>query len=186
MKAGSPSSEVPMAGRPPPLVTLSDRQRELLETWVRATSSSQQLVERCRIVLLSAAGVSGIEQAEILSVNAQRVWRWRRRWSERQDEVAAAEAAGASASDFRALLLEVLGDNPRSGTRPKFSAKQVTDLIALACEDPADSGLPGSHWTSEELRREAMERGIVAEISARQVRRFLARRAFGPTSQSTG
>ena len=28
-----------------------------------------------------------------------------------------------------------------------FTPEQVTDLIALACEKPSDSGLPVSHWT---------------------------------------
>ena len=44
---------------------------------------------------------------------------------------------------------------------------------ALACELPADSGLPMSHWTQQGLADEAMRRGIVGEISQRSVGRFL-------------
>jgi hypothetical protein len=51
----------------------------------------------------------------------------------------------------------------------------VTDIIALACEKPSDSGLPVSHWTPAELAREAVRRGIVKSISTRQVERFLKR-----------
>jgi hypothetical protein len=80
----------------------------------------------------------------------------------------------------------VLSDEQRCGGPAKFSPEQVTAIIALACEPPADSGLPVSHWTPRELSREASKRGIVESISPRQVDRFLARRAFGRTSRSIG
>lgn len=84
------------------------------------------------------------------------------------------------------MIVDVLADEPRSGGPPKFSPEQVAAIIALACEPPGDSGLPISHWTPPELAREAAKRGIVESISPRQVDRFLARRACGRTSRSTG
>lgn len=68
---------------------------------------------------------------------------------------------------------ELLNDLPRAGWAGKFSAEQVTQIIALACEPPADSGRPVTHWTPKELADEAAKRGIVESISPRQVGRFL-------------
>jgi hypothetical protein len=56
----------------------------------------------------------------------------------------------------------------------------------LACEPPADSGLPISHWTSVELARLAVQRGIVKSISASQVRSFLAKRTCDRTRAGIG
>jgi hypothetical protein len=53
--------------------------------------------------------------------------------------------------------------------------------MALACEDPHASSLPISHWTPQELAKEAIRRGIVASISPRSVGRFLK----GGTSQAS-
>jgi hypothetical protein len=58
--------------------------------------------------------------------------------------------------------------------------EQITAIIALACEAPADSDLPISHWTPPELAREAIKRGIADSISARQVDRFLSRSTSDP------
>ena len=85
-----------------------------------------------------------------------------------------AQAAGATGPDLERLIIGVLTDVTRRGAPRRFSAEQVAGIIALACELPADSGLPVSHWTPSELAREAANRGIVERISPRQVDRFLA------------
>jgi transposase len=174
-----------MAGRSI-TIDLSPRQREVLEALVRARLTTQQLAERCRIVLASSQGVPNLHQAETLAVDRQRVRRWRHRWAAAQEDLAAAEQSGASDKELEAMIVAVLADDPRSGAPPKFSPEQVAAIIALACEPPADSGLPISHWTPPELAREAIKRGIVESISPRQVDRFLARRGSGRTNRSTG
>lgn len=167
-------------------VVVSPREKVVLEGLVRARSTPQHLAERCRIVLLSAEDWSNEAQAGKLGVDRQRVRRWRRRWSKAASRLSSAEAASASESDFAELVIGVLSDDPRSGAPAKFSPEQVTDLIALACEPPAESGLPISHWTPPELAREAVKRGIVASISPRQVDRFLSRRTSVRTRASIG
>ena len=57
----------------------------------------------------------------------------------------------------------------------KFTAYQVTQIIAMACEQPQGSGYPISQWSGEELAAAAIQRGIVETISARSVQRFLKR-----------
>lgn len=175
-----------MSGPPATAVEVSARQRAALESVERASSTSQQLAERCRVVLLAAGGEPNARVGRALGVDRQLVRRWRGRWAESRARLTAAEEEGATDKDLRALLVEVLSDAKRCGGPTTFTPEQVTSIIALACEPPSDSGLPVSHWTPPELAREAMKRGIVESISPRQVDRFLARRAFGHTSRSTG
>ncbi len=167
-------------------VAVTPRQRELLEALTRTKLAAQQLVERCHIVLMSAEGRTNEDQADELGVDRQRVRRWRHRWAGAWESLAAAEEEGATGKDLEKLVIGVLMDDPRSGAPAKFSPEQVVAIIALACEPPADSGLPVSHWTPPELAREAIKRGIVDSISPRQVDRFLAKRTCDRTRASTG
>lgn len=167
-------------------VTVTPRQRGVLEPLSRAKSAPQQLVERCRIVLMSAEGRENTDQAAELGIDRQRVRRWRHRWAATQESLAAAEAEGASAKDLEGLVASALADSARSGAPARFTPEQVAAIIALACEPPAESGLPVSRWTPPELAREAIKRGVVESISPRHVDRFLARRTCDRTKASTG
>ena len=71
-------------------------------------------------------------------------------------------------------------DEPRSGCPGKFTAEQLTGLIALACEPPEKSGRPITHWTGKELAEEAVARGIVDSISPSQVNRYLRETELQP------
>ena len=72
-------------------------------------------------------------------------------------------------------LVAVLSDEQRPGGPAKFSLEQIVQIVAVACEQPASSGRPISHWTPRELALEVVKRGIVQEISPRSVGRFLKR-----------
>ena len=52
---------------------------------------------------------------------------------------------------------------------------QITQIVALSCEEPQQSGRPITNWTQRELADEAEKRGIVKKISHRSVGRFLKR-----------
>ena len=167
-------------------VEVTSKQRAVLEPLTRAKLAPQRLVERCRIVLMSAAGRNNEDQGDELGVDRQRVRRWRYRWAGASAALVAAEEDGATDQDLEQLILRVLEDDERSGAPPKFTPEQMAAIIALACEPPAESGLPVSHWTPSELAREAIQRRIVESISPRQVDRFLARRTCDRTKASTG
>jgi putative transposase len=74
---------------------------------------------------------------------------------------------------LRGAIEDVLGDLPRAGCGGKFTAEQIAQIIAVACEPPDKSGRPVSHWTPRELADEVVKRGIVPSISVRHVGRFL-------------
>lgn len=175
-----------MGGRAVEIV-VSERQRALLEQWGRNRADTPyRLIERCRIVLMSAEGVSNAEQARRLGTDQQLARRWRRRWFDAQERFAAAEDKGASDKDLGNLLVEVLSDRPRAGVTPTFSAEHLTKIIAIACEPPEESGRPVTHWTPREVADEAMKRGIVDSISPRHVDRLLKGGSSVRTRDSTG
>jgi len=154
-------------------VILSRRMRRLLEAKERARRTPQQLAERIRIILKSSEDQLNRETAEQLGVDPQRVSRWRRRWSEAQARLQEAESNGVTDKELETLALSTLSDLYRSGVKPKFTAEQMVQIIAVACEEPAQSGLPVSHWTPKEVAAEVIRRGIVESISVRHVDRFL-------------
>lgn len=160
-------------------VVLTSAQREILESMSRSRTVAQRLVERATMILMAADGLADVEQARQLNMHEQRPRRWRRRWRASADAVNAAEAAGATTRELKALLVGALSDAKRPGGPPKFSPEQVAQLISLACEPPADSGLPITHWTPAELAVEAVKRGVVESISARHLDRIMKR--AGPT-----
>jgi len=115
-------------------VTVTVRQRQVLEAVVRSKLAPQRLVERCRIVLMSAEGRENADQAANLGVDRQRIRRWRHRWAKAREVLAAAEKEGATDKDLEKLILSVLANDPRSGAPTTFTPEQVAGIIALACD----------------------------------------------------
>jgi hypothetical protein len=70
-------------------------------------------------------------------------------------------------------------DRGRVG-RGVFPPAQVAEVKALACELPAERGVALSRWSSAELAREAVKRGIVAQVAAVTIWRWLAEDAIRP------
>jgi transposase len=154
-----------MSRGPNPIeVILSDQEVQALEKCIRRHTTTQQIAQRVRIIQAAAAGRNNAQIMRELGISIDRVRLWRRRWVEWQD------------IPLKECSVEIrLSDAPRSGSPVKFSAEQVAQIIAIACEVPQDSGYPVSHWTPQELAMEAKKRRIVASISDRQVGRFLKR-----------
>ena len=53
-------------------------------------------------------------------------------------------------------------------------------MKAIACELPATSGVPLSRWSTEEVAREVIARGIVGHISGSTIWRWLSEDAIRP------
>ena len=87
-------------------------------------------------------------------------------------------ASGANASSRSAWLAWRL--NPDPGARPFFPPEVVVQVKALACELPADTGLPLSRFSRQDLAREVIARGIVAQISGTTIWRWLDQDAIRP------
>jgi hypothetical protein len=89
-------------------------------------------------------------------------------------------AAYGYLSATRADLLRRLADAQRPGRPRRFTPVQRAQVTAIACELPVTRGMPLSRWSSFELACEAIEAGVVVDISASTVRRWLAADALKP------
>lgn len=157
-------------------VVLHERIRSVLERLSRSRTEEPRLVERASIVLNGVAGMSHVEQGKLLGIDRQRSRRWTVRWIEANDKLASAASDGdTSDRQVEKMVFAALADERRSGTPPKFTAEQLTRLIALACERPEASNIPVNRLTPAELAREAVKRGIVESISPRHLDRIMKR-----------
>ena len=168
-------------------IDLSKPQRAVLEGWTRNRARTPyRLIERARMILMSADGLSTAEQARRLDVDWRRISRWRTRWKDNEERLALPERQGASGKDLSALIGRILADEKRPGAPATFTAEQLVQIIAVACEPPEDSGRPVTHWTPRELADEVIQRGIVPTISPRHVDRILKGGISGRTRAGTG
>ena len=162
-----------MRGPQPPAVCLSDRLRAVLEQLARRQTSPQRLVRRVRMVLGAAAGLNNDQIARQIGSSRGRVRTWRTRWLTAAPRLEAAAADGTDDRVLAQLVADALDDAPRSGAPATFTAEQVVQIVAIACEPPPASARPTSHWTPQEIAAEAVTRGIVPTISPRSIERFL-------------
>jgi len=161
-------------------ITLSVRQRRLLEQVVRCPTAAQQVVKRSRIILALAAGESAHRIARTLETTRATVYKWWARWFEQSSAMARAEQQERNDQRLRALLIRCLHDAYRRGTPATFRPEQLVKLIALACEHPSASGRPITQWSSRELAAELVKRGIVTSISRATVSRLLKEAKIKP------
>lgn len=62
---------------------------------------------------------------------------------------------------------------PAPGVPRRFPPLQRAQIVQLACLEPIAKGLHITHWTSQDLARQAVTDGIVPAVSPRTVRRLL-------------
>lgn len=114
-----------------PELTLSEAARAELEGMIRQRSSSQGMVLRARIVLLSANGMRNDDIAAKLGTTSQTVGKWRKRFIE--------------------VGMEGLSDAPRPGAPRSIGDDRVQHLVTTTIERlPAGS----THWSSRDLAKE--------------------------------
>ena len=159
-------------------IVISERQQKLLEEFRKSRTVGKCLVQRATIILLGFAGMLNEDIALQVGLNRMQVGLWRRRWRDAWAALCVWECA--EPHRLREAIVDVLSDAPRPGTPATFTAEQVSQIVALACEPPKLSGRPIDHWTLRELRDEAIKRKIVTDISVSQVGRFLQQAAVQP------
>ncbi len=159
-------------------IIVSEKQQVLLREFSKSRTLGKGVVQRATIILLGFAGLLNEAIAVQVGLNRLQVGIWRQRWRDAWESLCVWECA--EPHRLREAILDVLSDAPRPGAPATFTAEQVAQIVALACEPPELSGRPISHWTLRELRDEAVARQIVAAISVAQVGRFLQQAAVQP------
>jgi hypothetical protein len=148
-----------LANRACPVV-LTAVQRHRLKKLTRTATAEHRQVVRATIVLLAARGWPNTRIADRVGVCDDTVRTWRGRF-------AAAGEAG-------------LRDRDRPGRPPRFTRAQQAQVKAIACELPATRGVPLSRFSHADLADEAVDSGVVDDISASTVRRWLTNDAIRP------
>ena len=154
-------------------IVLSQKQQHLLSQITRAHTNPYRLVQRAQLVLYAASRMTNTEISLLLRLTRNRVRLWRNRWQDAAILLKQAESEGIDDEALRRKILLVLMDEQRRGNPGKFSIEEIIQIVSIACELPATSGLPVTHWTPTEIASIAVKRGIVTEISPRSVGRFL-------------
>jgi transposase len=115
-------------GRPIPMLTLSDEERDALERWARRPTTAQALAQRARLVLACARGRTNTEIARELRLTKQTVGKWRSR--------------------FVTARLDGLLDEPRPGAPRRITDAAVEHVVTLTLEaKPRDA----SHWSTRAM-----------------------------------
>jgi len=159
-------------GRKPVDINLTNRQKEELEIVVRGMNTPHIQVIRANIILQANRDGRNAHIAKDVGCHIDTVRTWRGRWAETEAILADAEQE-MDVKAYRQMVREVLTDNPRSGSPGKFSAEQLCQIMAVACQPPEEVDCPVTHWTPRELANKVVEQGVVESISVRHVGRFL-------------
>ncbi|MFF4607821.1 helix-turn-helix domain-containing protein [Streptomyces sp. NPDC001339] len=149
---------MPLASAVPVMLTASER--HWLKKMAYGHKTPHQARQRATIVLLATRGRPNarIAMQTRLHVDTVRTWRGR----------------------FAAGGLPVPADRKRSGRPVSFTALQVAEVKALACQLPAGTGAPLSRWSCPELAREVVAQSIAGSISTSAVWRWLRQDALKP------
>jgi len=142
-------------------VTLAASERKILKKRVRGAKTPYRDRLRAQVVLEAARGRDNARIAAGLRISVNTVRKWRGRFADRGP-------AG-------------LEDLPRSGRPREISETVRAAVIALACQLPADTGVPLSRWTGPELKRELEARALAGEpVSVSSLLRILAENPVKP------
>ncbi len=117
---------------------VSPLQQDFLQHVVRRTTSAQRLVKRSRIILLAITGIPNTQIAKQVQVDHETVRRWRERWRAAEARLQAIEATGKPKALEQAIEA-LLTDEYRPGAPSPFTFEQYMQIMALACETPAEA-----------------------------------------------
>jgi transposase len=141
-------------------VVLSAGERTTLRKRARGAKTAHRDRLRAQIVLAAARGRDNARIAADLRITVDTVRKWRGRFAGRG--------------------LDGLTDLPRPGRPRRISEADRAAVVALACQLPAQTGVPLSRWTGPELRRELAAQGLSGRMSASSLLRILAEHPVKP------
>jgi transposase len=112
-------------------VVLSAKEREELERLAGGRKIPSRVVERARIVLLSAEGKQNQEVAKLCGVRRQTVSLWRRRFVERR-------------------IAGILKDAPRAGRKRRIGEDVVREIVRKTTQETPKAR---THWSTRSLAK---------------------------------
>jgi hypothetical protein len=145
-----------MRGRRPDELIIRASDQSKLERVAHSDALPWFRVRRARIVLGIAAGRRREVLASELACDESTIWRTCQRYQ-------------------RVGLIGLLADQRlgHSGRDLQITPVQRAQIVELACLEPVAKGLHITHWSSDDLARQAVVDGVVAGVSARTIRKIL-------------
>ncbi len=119
-----------MRGPAPVTVTVSDDERQRLDSWAHRSRSAPQVARRARIILACAAGRSTTSIAKRFHVSRTTVCKWRTR--------------------FVRDRLEGLIDEPRPGTPRRITDAQVEQVVIATLETTPRGA---TQWSTRDMAK---------------------------------
>ena len=170
-----PQQNLKMPAPKSPPIAVSEQQKEILAKITRQSTADFREVSRASLLLEIAKGKPNSKIAKIKNCSIDKVKHWRYKWLDNQEALIKVETEQRDINKLEKSIREILKDNPRPGAPPTYSSEQYCQILAVALEQPEESGRPISQWSSRELADECNKRGITSGISDRQAGRFLKR-----------
>jgi len=122
---------------PAQALSLTEEDRQVLERWVRAHTTSQQVVKRARIILLAAEGMSNSDIAREVGFSRPTVIEWRKRF----------------VSEGVKTLTKI---RPGRGAKPKINKEKIQQIVEATLHTKPKNA---THWS---CRTMAKEQGVSA------------------------
>jgi transposase len=141
-------------------IELTKEEEQNLRQLIRSRTAPYIKVIRARIILAAYdhSEWSNQQIAEEANCTSRTVRKWRKRWVEQRN----------------------IDDLPRSGAPRRYSAEVRAQVTALACSPPREEGVPLARWSNSEIARRLIALGVVVQIAASTVGRWLAAEKIKP------
>lgn len=160
---------------------LSENMENILISISKSRSLPASLVQRSRVILLSAKGMKNQDIAGKVGLHYNNVAKWRTRFIKalpalyevENAQHAAQQAGGPVQLKLEDAIRNILSDAHRAGKKSRFTQEQVSKIINLACTNPIDYGYEVSQWSLPLLKKEIEKQKIVDFISVGAIYNFL-------------
>ncbi len=135
-------------------VSLTQTEREQLETYVKQGKKPARSINRARILLLADANHSDEEITETLGACRQTVYKMRKQY----------------VNGNHPNILDLLIEKPRPGQPMKVDSRVESHIATIAC---SESPTGTKRWTLQMISDRLVELNIVDSISIESVRKAL-------------
>lgn len=146
------------------IVSLTDEERETLQSYLRSGVHSTRFLNRVRVLLRADKGQGDPEIARNVGVSKVTAYNIRRRFATRG-------------------LQAALTEKSRPGAPRKLTGQDKANVVLLACTDAPDGR---TRWTHRLLADKLVELEMVPSISYKSVERILKKTNSSPGKGNTG
>lgn len=117
-------------------IILTSEEKNYLSSLARKYTAPYRDVIRAQVILLAAEGLENKEIGKRLNLPRKTVSKWRKRFFYKRERG--------------------LADRPRAGRPFFFPSEEIAQIKALACQLPAERGIPLSRFSITEIVREVI------------------------------